>query len=485
MLSEIIPQLSSTTSLLLLGVAIAIACGFEFINGFHDTANSVATVIYTRSLKPWKAVAWSGVCNFVGVFLGGISVAMGIVKLLPVDLIASSNMSLSLITVFSMLLASCIWNLATWFVGIPASSSHALIGGILGVGVGNAISKGLPASAGVNWAKTGEVGLSLLVSPLLGFGVAALAIYLLRRVLKEKVIQSGPVNDSPPPFMVRLALIGTSTGVSIAHGSNDGQKGVGLVMLILIAVLPGKFALSPQVSPAELLKAEAALQTIEMKLVTISDYSVPKTASHFLPAAYADTQVEGKTTVMEASQLANGIRNDLLKITHQSEMKSEEKLALRKNIYSLDSKLTHLEKAGYPVAELKPLRKTLSGMVEYAPLWVIVMIAISLGLGTMIGWKRVVETLGEKIGTSGLTYAQGTVSQAVAMSMIGVSALAGVPVSTTHCLSSGIAGSMVASGSSVQKSTLRSIGLAWVLTLPVTLALSCGLFLVLKAVFIA
>jgi phosphate/sulfate permease len=249
--------------------------------------------------------------------------------------------------------------------------------------------------------------------------------------------------------------------------------------------LPGKFALSPQVSPAELLKAEAALQTIEMKLVTISDYSVPKTASHFLPAAYADTQVEGKTTVMEASQLANGIRNDLLKITHQSEMKSEEKLALRKNIYSLDSKLTHLEKAGYPVAELKPLRKTLSGMVEYAPLWVIVMIAISLGLGTMIGWKRVVETLGEKIGTSGLTYAQGTVSQAVAMSMIGVSALAGVPVSTTHCLSSGIAGSMVASGSSVQKSTLRSIGLAWVLTLPVTLALSCGLFLVLKAVFIA
>ncbi len=485
MLSEIMPHLSSPVSLLLLGVAIAIACGFEFINGFHDTANSVATVIYTRSLKPWKAVAWSGVCNFVGVFLGGISVAMGIVKLLPVDLVASSNMSLSLITVFSMLLASCIWNLATWFVGIPASSSHALIGGILGVGVGNAISKGLPASAGINWVKTGEVGLSLLVSPLLGFGVAALAIYILKRVLKDGAIQSRPINDAPPPFLVRLALVGTSTGVSIAHGSNDGQKGVGLVMLILIAVLPGKFALSPQVNPAQIQQAESALQSIELHVSKFASLPAPKVSNHFLPSAYADNLAAAQNSIVETSKLAHTIRGEMLMIQEGQEMKSESKLALRKGIYNLESKLSALEKAGYPVSEIKPLRKTLTNMVEYAPLWVIVMIAISLGLGTMIGWKRVVETLGEKIGTSGLTYAQGTVSQAVAMSMIGVSALAGVPVSTTHCLSSGIAGSMVASGSSVQKSTVRSIGLAWVLTLPVTLGLSCGLFLILKAVFIA
>ena len=122
-------------SLTLLLLAIAAACFFEFINGFHDTANAVATVIYTRSLRPWPAVVWSGICNFLGVFIGGISVAMGIVKLLPVNLLAGSNATVSLIMVFSMLASSVIWNFGTWFLGLPASSSHALIGGIIGVGV--------------------------------------------------------------------------------------------------------------------------------------------------------------------------------------------------------------------------------------------------------------------------------------------------------------------------------------------------------------
>ncbi|NDG85563.1 MAG: anion permease [Proteobacteria bacterium] len=469
-------------SFALLLLAIAFACFFEFINGFHDTANAVATVIYTRSLRPWPAVVWSGVCNFLGVFIGGISVAMGIVKLLPINLLASSNSTVSLIMVFSMLASSVIWNFGTWFLGLPASSSHALIGGIIGVGVGNAIWEGMPISSGVNWGKAGDVGLSLLVSPLLGFAISAIGYLVLKKTLNRPALYRTPPANEKPPLGIRLALITTSTGVSFAHGSNDGQKGVGLVMLILIALLPAQFALNPSATPERIANAMHAATAIQDELVIVPGTNLGRNTSIgvLIPDAHAGA---ARPDFTKASTLAAGIKHDLEGVHSLSELQDQERFSLRSRILALDSELGKIEKTGVNLSKLKESRKLLSSLIEYAPFWVIVMIAFSLGIGTMIGWKRIVVTLGEKIGKTHLTYAQGAVSELVAMSMIGISALIGLPVSTTHCLSSGIAGSMVAAGSGVRSGTVRNILLAWVLTLPLTVAMSAGFFIAFRALF--
>jgi len=474
---------SGTLGLLLL--ALVIACAFEFINGFHDTANSVATVIYTRSLRPSTAVLWSGICNFIGVFIGGISVAMGIVKLLPADVLASNNSTLSLIAVFSMLLSSCIWNLGTWYFGIPASSSHALIGGIIGVGVGHAVWAGNTISSGINWTKTSEVGLSLLVSPLLGFLLAALGLILLKAMTRNSSRLHSPQRpDKAPPFSIRLALIGTSTGVSLAHGSNDGQKGVGLMMMILIALLPAQFSLNPAVSRKGIADAHSAAGQIQLRMAALphqtSDSNGGLIKDAHADAASSPTPSKESAAIEKAITLATQIQEDLSGVDSTLGVNPETRLRLHSNIVQLESKLSGLERSGYSLSDTKKARKTLFSMIEYAPLWVIILIAVSLGLGTTIGWRRVVETIGEKIGTSELTYAQGAVAQTVAMSMIGVSAWVGVPVSTTHCLSSGVAGTMIGAGSSVRGSTIKTILLAWVLTLPVTLGLSAGTYLLLR-----
>ncbi len=471
-------ELIQDPTVLLLMAAIGVACVFEFINGFHDTANSVATVIYTRSLRPGQAVAWSAICNFIGVFIGGISVAMGIVKLLPMELVASGQTTLTLVTVFSMLISSCVWNFATWYVGLPASSSHALIGSLIGVGVGNALSRGLPASSGVNWTKTIEIGSSLLISPLLGFGIAALALYLLSR--KVDVRASADAAEGPPSWPTRLALIGSSTGVSLAHGSNDGQKGVGLIMLILITVLPGRFAISSDALMRNRGEILIALDQMKSSLPEDLAKGPVKSKARLIPVAHADLALLSES-MNRSIEKAGEIRGILAQGTGMEQISGERKLELRKKIYALDSELKKLESKGYSIESVRPLRNKLIGLVEYSPIWVLILVALSLGLGTTVGWKRVVETLGEKIGSGKMTYAQGAVSQTVAMGMIGASSWVGVPVSTTHCLSSGIAGTMMASGYKIQKSTVRSIGLAWLLTFPVTLALSCGLFLALKS----
>src|SRR5215216_2404877 len=141
-------------------LALLVAFGFEFINGFHDTANAVTTVIYTRSLPATPAVIYSGFLNFLGVLLGGTAVAFGIVNLLPVDLLVDSRTGAAMVMVMSLLVAGVTWNLGTWYVGLPVSSSHTLIGSILGVGIANSLWKNEGLS-GVNWGKAGEVGLGL------------------------------------------------------------------------------------------------------------------------------------------------------------------------------------------------------------------------------------------------------------------------------------------------------------------------------------
>ncbi|MCS7025159.1 MAG: inorganic phosphate transporter [Bryobacteraceae bacterium] len=425
-----------TGKTVLLILSLLIACGFEFVNGFHDTANAVATVIYTRSMKPWHAVVWSGICNFLGVFVGGIAVAMAIVNLLPVELLVSKGAGPGLAMVLALLLAAVAWNLGTWYFGLPASSSHTMIGAILGIGLANSLLPGHSFGAGVNWRKAQEVGLALLISPLIGFGVSYLLLKLAKVLIPSPELYTAPRGDRPPVWWIRAILIGTCTGVSFSHGSNDGQKGVGLVMLILIGILPVTYALNPHSPPAEIRKA----------------YEI------------AEQQKASTPELAEAAQLLAGRSSTL-------EVPSHRRIDLRRNLILADARFRELGLEG---------GAALRRLTDYAPTWVMVMIALSLGIGTMIGWQRIVVTVGEKIGKSHLTYAQGAVAETVAMMTIGLSALTGLAVSTTHVLSSGVAGTMVAAASGLQMSTVKKIASAWILTLPVSMLLSGSIFLVLR-----
>jgi phosphate/sulfate permease len=461
---------------ILLIVCLLAACGFEFVNGFHDTANAVATVIYTNSLKPWVAVIWSGICNAVGVFLGGITVAMGIVNLLPVESLVDQNIAHSLAMVMALLLSAIFWNLLTWYLGIPCSSSHTLIGSILGVGLAYSL---LPNAneAAVNWGKAQEIGASLLISPLFGFSLTIILMFLLRNLTKNTDAGDGlfkePKKNQPPPWWIRIILILTCTAVSGFHGSNDGQKGVGLVMLILIGIVPAYFALNPSFTPSRLSdplkKIEITINGLDGSPLAQSDKA--KLDSSKVMTARLITQVSGLASV--------------------GSIESNDRFLVRKDIMLLNTNiksLTSNDELAMSEADKKILTdnmKSVRKITDYSPQWVIVMIALSLGLGTMIGWKRIVKTIGEKIGKEHLTYAQGASAELVASTTIGLSTAFGLPVSTTHVLSSGIAGSMVASKGvkNLQPDTVRNILIAWLLTLPVVMVMAGTLFLIFRATF--
>lgn len=460
----------TTTTGVLLVVSLLVAFGFEFVNGFHDTANAVATVIYTRSMRPWPAVVLSGVCNFLGVFIGGIAVAMSIMSLLPVELLVSSGVGVGLAMILSLLLAAIMWNLGTWYLGLPASSSHTMIGAILGVGVANSLLPGHTFGDGVNWAKAGDVGLALLISPMIGFGLAALLLIASKRLIRDPRLYRPPVGTEPPPTWIRALLIFTCTGVSFAHGSNDGQKGVGLVMLILMGIVPVGFALNLELAQPDYQRAAAAAVTIEGALATAE-------------VKTDDARAKLGEVGVELAEL----RATLAGATGVREVPADRRFEVRKDILLIDSTLKELDEGGALVlagdgaAKVKAARKDLRGLTDHAPTWVLFCVALSLGIGTMVGWRRIVVTIGEKIGKDHLNYGQGAAAGLVAMSTIGISAGLGLPVSTTHVLSSGVAGTMVAQGSGLQRSTVMQILSAWVLTLPATMVLAGALFLALRA----
>ncbi len=468
-------ELDLSYSILLILCLIA-ACGFEFVNGFHDTANAVATVIYTNSLKPWHAVILSGVCNFCGVLIGGVGVAVAIINLLPVESLVDQNIAHSLSMVMALLISAIFWNLLTWYFGIPCSSSHTLIGSILGVGVAFSL---LPDTGGaaVNWGKAQEIMLSLLVSPLFGFSMTIVLMYIIRSLTKKKkygdTLFKEPKKNSPPPAFIRGLLILTCSGVSLSHGSNDGQKGVGLVMLILIGIVPSYFALNKNYSPRDL---TAPMTKIGVVLDSIDTD----------PLSYSDRERLMETRAMAAALIA--------KVQEKSTVESipkKERFLVRKDIMLMDRNLKQLitkEEVRISQREsetIKAQMKEAKRITDYSPTWVIMMIAISLGIGTMVGWKRIVKTIGEKIGKEHLTYAQGASAELVAASTIAVSTYLALPVSTTHVLSSGVAGSMVASKGvkNLQSDTVRNILLAWFLTLPVVMIMSGTLFLFFRSVF--
>lgn len=446
-----------TSLLILLIISILLVLAFEFINGFHDTANAVATVIYTRTLPPRTAVVLSAVLNFAGVFFGGIGVAIGIINLLPSDALLQDNLWLGMAMVLALLTSAIIWNFGTWYLGIPSSSSHTLIGAILGVGIAYS------GIGGVNWGKAAEVGLSLLLSPLIGLSLAALLISLLRKTVRNQKIFEAPDGDTPPPWWIRAILILTCSGVSFSHGSNDGQKGVGLMMLVLIGILPAYYSLNPENS---LNDYRAAFSTFQEKMQIV--------AKDYPSATFASILTETQTlSVLFAKESLD--KKDLKEA--------------RKNIIKIEKKLKEIYKKEPTLEQkVKPILSDFKKQTtDYAPTWVIVAIATSLGVGTMIGWRRIVITIGEKIGKQHLTYAQGASAELIATMTIGFSSfIYSLPVSTTHILSSGVAGTMIASNGlkNLQKSTVRSIALAWLLTLPVSIGLSMIFFNIFRLILV-
>jgi len=453
-------DLSTPILLIFFLCLLAVVC-FEFVNGFHDTANAVATVIYTKALKPQLAVPWSGFWNFMGVNVGGVAVAMGILKLLPLNELMALPVQIGACLVLGVLLTSIIWNLSTWYLGIPCSSSHTLIGAMIGGSM--AFTHFYPGS--VNWDKAKDIGLSLIMSPLFGFGAAVLLLLFLKRFVKSEKLFHIPQGDQDKPSpVIRGLLILTCTLVSFFHGSNDGQKGVGLLMLILIAFLPATFAIDHKI-PADKIGTSltATQQVVQRAMIVQPSNKTLEKLDSTITKAQADiaskSATEGKGVFVfrkEIQSINKGVK------------------------YMLTNNMANVQYADKDVPILKAAANDLTNITDFAPLWVIITISLSLGFGTMIGWKRIVVTLGEKIGKTHLSYAQGATAEIVAASTIGLSSWFGLPVSTTHVLSSGIAGSMVATGGTknLQSGTLKNIALAWVLTLPVCIGLAYLLFMV-------
>jgi len=469
---------------LFLGLALLIALGFEFVNGFHDTANAVATVIYTNSLAPMTAVVWSGLCNFAGVVISTGAVAYSIITLLPVDLILQVGSAGGYAMIFALLIAAVAWNLGTWWFGLPNSSSHALIGSILGVGLANQLlSTGPGGTSGVEWSQAESVLLALLVSPVLGFIGAALLLWAMKRVVPNKKLYEQPEGDAPPPGPIRALLIFTCTAVSFAHGGNDGQKGMGLIMLILIGVAPTAYALNRTMpdssTPAFIQAAGHARQLFDAKAAGAT--VAPGQAEATLREALRTHQADRPAVYAALSATAQDISAQLNNYGAIAHVPAAATRNLRNAMYleydtlRLLTKDETKAKNDYPNGgdkALKNYQSLLEKGTRYIPTWVKVAVALALGLGTMVGWKRIVRTVGEKIGKTHLTYGMGASAELMAASTILLAQFKGMPVSTTHILSSGVAGTMVADGAGLQASTVRSIALAWVMTLPAAMAIA-------------
>jgi len=482
-------KISSYVPFLLLFVALLIALGFEFVNGFHDTANAVATVIYTRSLPANFAVVWSGMFNLLGVLWSSGAVAFGIISLLPVELILQVGSSAGFAMVFALLIAAIIWNLGTWSFGLPASSSHTLIGSVIGVGITNALLHGRSGTSGVDWTQATSIGKALLFSPIFGFGLAAILLLVVKFVIPNKDLFAEPKGDQPPPPWIRGILVLTCTLVSFFHGSNDGQKGMGLIMLILIGTVPTTYALNRAMPASQIEKfvanSQAASAVIGAKAAGYNVLGDPRPAV----TQYVAQHEISEGTYPSLAVLVSDIAKQVTQYGSIAKMPTDMVGNTRNDMYLASEAIRFLVKDkendlnAQDVAALNAYKGSLDSATKFIPGWVKIVVAIALGLGTMVGWKRIVVTVGEKIGKTHLTYAQGACAEITAAATIAAADGYGLPVSTTHVLSSGIAGAMAANGSGLQWSTIRNIALAWVLTLPAAMALSGTLYFIFSHLF--
>ena len=484
-----VPPLS-LYSVILLATALFIALGFEFVNGFHDTANAVATVIYTNALPAPVAVMWAGFCNFLGVMVASGAVAYGIIALLPVELIMNVGSGAGFAMVFAMLIAAILWNLGTWFLGIPASSSHTLIGSILGVGIMNYILFSSSGASGVDMDQVIKVGKALLFSPLIGFAFAAIVFLIVKKIFRKQLeLFQPPEGNKPPPPLIRAILIFTCTGVSFAHGSNDGQKGMGLIMLILIGLVPLAYSLNKNLDQHHLQSfsqlSDQTATAIYAQHSNISDEQARTTITK-----YIQTKEMTQDVVPALASLTDHLGERVGKFDNLKDISETEISSLRNDMYLSTTAFKRLEKADQlpkmsesQAKTVKEYRKNLDSFLQYIPNWVKVAVALALGLGTMVGWKRIVVTVGERIGKHHMTYGQGMSAELVAMSTIAAADGFGMPVSTTHVLNSAVAGTMVANKTGLNFATVRTILSAWIFTLPATICLSGALYWLLLKVF--
>lgn len=477
-----VPALS-LYSVILLATALLIALGFEFVNGFHDTANAVATVIYTNALPAPVAVMWAGFCNFLGVMIASGAVAYGIIALLPVELIMNVGSGAGFAMVFAMLIAAILWNLGTWFLGIPASSSHTLIGSILGVGVMNYLLNTTGGASGVDMDQVMKVGKALLFSPLIGFGFAAIVFLLVKTIFKRQLeLFQPPEGNKPPPPLIRALLIFTCTGVSFAHGSNDGQKGMGLIMLILIGLVPMAYSLNKNLDNQHLQSFEKLSAQTATALYAQHDQMADEKARDVL-TKYIQTKQVNPEVVPALASLTNHLGERVGDYRSLKDIPEAQVAEIRNDMYLSTTAFKRLDKAkALPKLNeqqdkvVEDYRDNLDSFLQYIPTWVKVAVALALGLGTMVGWKRIVVTVGERIGKNHMTYGQGMSAELVAMTTIAAADGLGMPVSTTHVLNSAVAGTMVANKSGLNFATVRTILSAWIFTLPATICLSGGLY---------
>lgn len=477
-----VPTLS-LYSVILLATALLIALGFEFVNGFHDTANAVATVIYTNALSAPVAVMWAGFCNFLGVMVASGAVAYGIIALLPVELIMNVSSGAGFAMVFAMLIAAILWNLGTWFLGIPASSSHTLIGSILGVGIMNYILHAGSGASGVDMDQVMKVGKALLFSPLIGFAFAAVVFLLVKKVFKKQVeLFQPPEGNKPPPPLIRAILIFTCTGVSFAHGSNDGQKGMGLIMLILIGVVPLAYSLNKNLDTQHIQSFDQ-LSNQTATVMYANHSNISDTQAREVLTSYIQTKEMNKDVIPALASLTDHLGDRVAKYRDLKDIPEADTSIIRNDMYLSSTAFKRLDKNKQLPAMseaqskvVKEYRSNLDSFLQYIPTWVKVAVALALGLGTMVGWKRIVVTVGERIGKNHMTYGQGMSAELVAMTTIAAADGFGMPVSTTHVLNSAVAGTMVANKSGLNFATVKTILSAWVFTLPATICLSGGLY---------
>jgi PiT family inorganic phosphate transporter len=472
---------ASTLAMGLLIFALIMVVMFEATNGFHDAANAVATVIYTKSLQPGQAVVLSGVMNFVGVLVGGIAVAYALVELLPAEVLSPPDGGPAVAMLVSLFVAALSWNIGTWWFALPNSSSHCLIGSLIGVAVGNAFARARSISEGVHWPQLWKVLEALALSPVLGFVFAGALYFLCRKTLHDKHLYE-PVTDKPPIWWMRGILILTCTGVSFSHGTNDGQKSIGLIMLTIIGIFPSTYALNPE-GKTSLPDVASIMQQARPLIETYGD----------------DRRAEALTAIQSIGNRARSEHPDAGQSASQPDptggkpklefgpgsVSARTRSSVRDDVYQVISELKHAQEAKGATPEAKKtaqtLAKELGQVVEYAPVWVRVLSALCLGIGTMIGYKRIVKTLGERLGNIHLTPAQGASAELVSAVLIGTAGFTGLPVSTTHIVTSGIAGTMVTSGAGLQYGMISRIMIAWLLTLPVTILIAGGLYYLLAS----
>ena len=453
-------------------IAMLVACfvmvlAFEATNGFHDTSNAVATVIYTNTLRPIPAVILSGIMNFVGVLAGGIAVAYALVEILPPDVLTPPDGAPAVPMLVSLFLSALFWNVLTWAFGIPNSSSHCIIGALIGVAAADALLEARSLSQGVDWKQIRTVVEALAISPLLGLVLAGGLYGILRLVIRRGHLFEAPRDGEPPVWWLRCLLVLTCSAVSFSHGTNDGQKSIGLIMLAIIGLMPATYALNPAAhrSLAEV-SADAAEAVPLIEKYGGEQKQAALQAANQLQQAGGAAAAQARPVPPFSSSEHGGART----------IRSQ----LRGDIYFVLSELKHVgEDAGASRADkakAASLRKRMGPPVHYAPIWVRLLSALCLGIGTMIGYKRVVRTLGERLGRAHMTPGQGASAELVGSVLIATAGFTGLPVSTTHIITSGIAGTMLAGGQGLNRAMVVRIAMAWIFTLPATILLAGILF---------